>query len=234
MVDYPDEIYSLWHHATSRRVIEDHLAPLLTGAGSAADFGCGAGYWLPVLADVPILHAVDFSEALLDQARARAPRQTRFHDADIGTVALPDPVDVMLCLNALMPESHADALAKLRCMADQVAPGGAALMVLFSEECSHAFTNLEHFAAARAGEEAAHLHAMIEDEHRWVDNPLGYRRHRNGGIVKHWIREEAELVFRSVGFEVKSYFKVPRDWDGPNPFGFEAWFHGWVLGKGDT
>ncbi len=70
----------------------------------------------------------------------------------------------------------------------------------------------------------------------WYSNPLGYVLNGNETVVKYWIKEEAEEVFRIVGGTlVREYFRLdnvknatgempPPDWQQP-------WYHGWILTK---
>jgi SAM-dependent methyltransferase len=229
--DYPSEIYSLWHHDTSRSAILRRLVEHFTPGCVAADFGCGAGYWLDNLSAAKKIYAVDFSKRLLAEAQKNAPHHCETRQQDLSG-PLPGRIDFALCLNALMPESHSDCLLKLSRMRDALSTGGKLILVIFSQECASSYINLKHFSAAQDGREEASLEEVLSWYLGWQNNPLGYTKHRNGTVVKFWCKDEAEAVFQMVGgLRPLECFRVPREWEGRLVGGFEPWFWGWVLEK---
>jgi SAM-dependent methyltransferase len=230
--DYPAEVYSLWHQ-TGGGSLHPRIQKLAPH-GICADFGCGPGYWLSTLSGAQVIHAVDFSQNMLDQAASRAPEQTQFHLQSLSALTLPDPVDFALCLNAVMPESHCDALQILSGLANSLAKNGRLLLVLPSMESLLFVANMQHFDAAARGEEEQSLLERMELWSQWYSNPLGYVRNGNGTVVKYWLKDEAEAVFKQLGMlKVVDHFQLERgrtvSGETP-PVGVKgAWFWGWVL-----
>lgn len=196
--NYEKEVFSLWHVPCG-----DTLRDLIfanASRGPAADLGCGPGYWLAhlgALAD-PV-YAIDFSPGMIAQARTRAPDHTVFLQQELSALALPQPVQTALCLNAVMPESHSHALAILRAVFGCLAPGGRLILVLPSFEAKLFSANINHFLAAERGQEEASLVANLDAWTECFSNPLGYFRNPNGTVVKYWLQAEAETVFERIG-----------------------------------
>jgi len=103
------------------------VLPMLDGAASLLDVGCGEGYLLALaVAHRPglALIGVDYDARRLDQAR------TALHDVpatwiagDVREVDLP-PADVVTCLDVLHYQPAADQDAILARLAGAVRPGG--------------------------------------------------------------------------------------------------------------
>ena len=230
--DYETEVNSLWH-LPDQSVISSRIAPFAKGT-VAADLGCGPGFWLHDLSAADRVYAVDFSEAMLSQAQRRAPEKTTFLRQDLSDLTLPEAVDLALCLNALMPESHADALLKLYRIFRCLKPGGRLILVLPAIEAMLHATNLSHFVAALHGKEADSLQANMDVWLDWFSNPLGYVRNPNETFVKYWARDEMEAAVALVSSaRVTDRFRVryralpfgspPPDHVAP------PWHWGWVF-----
>lgn len=175
---------------------------------------------------------------MLDQAACRAPEITRFHQQSLAELNLPSKVDFALCLNALMPESHSDALQSLTRIFEALAVSGRLVLVLPSMESVLYTANMQHFAAAKRGKEAESLTERMELWSQWYSNPLGYVRNKNGAVVKYWLREEAEAVFQDLGqVRVIERFELERartaNGEVPPTNVKRPWFWGWVLERSD-
>lgn len=233
--NYNAEIVSLYHRAGANAVREA-LHTCLSPGARAADFGCGPGYWLPALAPAAAIAAVDWSANMLAQARANAPAQTVFHHVGLDDVALDAPVDVALCLNALMPESHGHARDLLCNLGRQMAAGGALIVVLPAMESRFYVWNMAHAHAAWAGKERKSLVRLIRTFPKTFNNPLGYVKSGNHQVVKFWIAEEFEAtVTRLLAPTDLRRFKVPVAWtDFVAAADWQAgleppWFWGWTI-----
>lgn len=234
--DYAGEIASLWH-LDRAGIITSAISAHRRG-DSAADLGCGPGYWLACLDEAPRLFAVDFAEGLLEQARGRAPAQTEFLCQNLAALDLPAPVDFALCLNAIMPESHTHALQIFERVFTSLAPGGRLILVLPSIEAMLYAANMMHFAASEDGKESESLTERMEIWAEWYSNPLGYVRNSNDMVVKYWLRPEAEEVFSMTGdVAVLSRFRVAHrrlaTGETLDARFRPPWFWGWVLEKAE-
>lgn len=201
----------------------------------AADLGCGPGYFLDALSNARRLFAADWSSAMLAQARGRAPEGTVFVEQDLRDLDLPEPVDLAICLNALMPESHGDAAAILNAIARALAPGGTLILVAPSLESQLYTINMRHYSETAAGREDESMEHVLDSFMNWFNNPLGYVRAKNDQVMKFWLRAEMEAVLTTdIGLVVEECFKAPVFWrDFQEEAEWQAryeppWMWGWV------
>ena len=94
-------------------VIRRRLDELADPGAIAADFGCGVGHYLPLLARrFRAVHGIDFAASLLDQARDRSSGLTNvmLHRANLATgrarIAIPK-ARVGVCANVLISRDPA-------------------------------------------------------------------------------------------------------------------------------
>lgn len=200
----------------------------------AADFGCGPGYWINSIRKANKIYAIDFSRAMLDEAAKRSPFNTVYLCQELSSVSLPEKIDFALCFNAIMPESHTHALSIFRNIFSTLAPQGRIVVILPSMESVLYTSNILHFFKAQEGKETESFDERISIWSEYYSNPLGYVRNSHGLIIKYWIKNEAEEVFRMTGkMKTISRFVIPYktkafpDNAKVNP----PWFWGWVLEK---
>jgi len=161
-----------------------------------------------------------------------------FHQQNLRDLSLPEPLDFALCLNALMPESHSDALQILQRLFDSLACGGRLVLVLPSMEALLYTANMQHFEASRQGKEEQSLINQMETWSQWFSNPLGYVRNNSETVVKFWLKDEAEAIFKTIGtVRIVETFRLDRDQKTLSevlPDGVpKSWFWGWVLERSD-
>lgn len=225
--DYPAEVYSLWHHEASAKVISERIADYAPCRGAAVDFGCGPGFWLPSLEKASETFGIDFSAHMLRLARENNSRRVKLVHADMSELQFQSYFEFGICLNALMPEGHSDAIHKIRSLTRSMALGGKIVIVVFALESHLTFLNMRHVERAIDGEESESIDEIMTKFEYYYNNPLGYIRERNGQINKFWLKEELEGFFGIAGgIQICEYFKVPREYDVSL---FTPWFHGWVI-----
>ena len=237
LTDYEGQIVSL-NHRPAGAAIRERVRKLLTPVTVAADLGCGPGFFLDALAGVPALYAVDWSAAMLDRAREDAPAGTVFLEQDLRDLALPQPADLAICLNALMPESHGDALGIPSAIARNIAPCGTLILVAPSLESQLYTINMRHYAETAAGREDESIEYVMDSFMNWFNNPLGYVRSKNDQVTKFWLRAEMEaLLITDIGLAIEERFKAPVFWrDFQDEADWQAryeppWMWGWVARK---
>lgn len=234
--EYCLSVTSLWHIPAGELLREKIRA--LSPSGTCADLGCGPGYWLHELANSATLFAVDFSSNMLSQAAERAPAGTIFVQQALQDLDLGNELDFALCLNAVMPRNHAEALRILGAVFSRLKSGGRIVLVMPSLEALLYSANISHFDMAATGREQESLEQKMDTWTEWYSNPLGYVRNSNGNIVKYWLKDEAEQVFDMLGgVAVEECFRVPHrsNATGENPperF-LPSWYWGWVLRRND-
>lgn len=234
--DYDAEIISLARQPGTD-ALRARIRQLADGVRLAADIGCGPGNFLHDLAGAEDILAIDWSANMLRQAAGRAPSGTVFIEQDLRRLDLPRKPQLAICLNALFPESHGDALVLLRALFRNLEPRGVLLIVVPSLESQLYLANAQHFAAAMDGPDAeqASLRRRMADSLESFNNPLGYVRTGNGQVTKFWIAEEFERAVRLTEATVETdRFKVELDWPndafppavdrGPRP-----WHWGFVI-----
>ncbi|MBM3602283.1 MAG: class I SAM-dependent methyltransferase [Alphaproteobacteria bacterium] len=214
--DYDAEVINLSDRAGGAALI-DWLHNLDLNGKVVADLGCGPGHFLPALKGASKIYAIDWAENLLDQARSRGPGQTTYVTTDIRQLKLPEPMDLVLCINALMPESHQDALALIRKMLSLLKPDGLLLLVVPSWESFMLGYNLVHFAAAAQGKEGESERAILARFRDHFNNPFGYIRYTDE-TYRHWLHDEL-LLIPSLHFnaKVQNVFRLAIRWSDVLP-----------------
>jgi SAM-dependent methyltransferase len=184
----------------------------------AADFGCGPGKLLPYLASkFGKVYGFDFSEKLLDIARARC---EGIQNVEIAQADLTQPVgslpivDVIVSLNAaIMPNTRA-RLRFLRGMASRLKPGGILILNLPSVESLlfTAFRETEWYR--RMG-----LSPREAESETDITSLTGPRRAAQGVFnrgtepTKHYLREELIVLVRDeMQLELLEINKMEYDW----------------------
>src|SRR5512143_3485814 len=185
---------------------------------SAADFGCGPGKLLPYLASkFKQVYGYDFSEKLLDIARARC---GTLSNVDVRQVDLTQPVDqlplvdVIVSLNAaIMPDTGA-RLQFLRGMASRLNPGGTLVLNVPSVESLlfSAFRETEWYR--RLGHSPRKAESQTD-----VSSITGPRMaaqgvyYRGDEPTKHYLREELIVLLRDeMHLELLEINKMEYDW----------------------
>jgi SAM-dependent methyltransferase len=202
--------------ADTRGVIRRRLDELADPRAVAADFGCGVGHYLPLLAKrFRVVHGIDFAEALLDQARerTRALDNVAIHRANLASgrakLSLSN-LKVAVCANVLISEDAGLRRGILRTIHRTLKPGGQLLLLVPSLE-SVLFSNQR----------------LVEWNRRlgWSDadavatGTLPARDVVRGLVridnvpTKHYLREEATVLLEEAGFTVSSSDKVEYRWD---------------------
>ena len=214
--DYDAEVINLSDRAGGAALI-DFLQDMDLSGKVVADLGCGPGHFLPALKAASKIYAVDWAENLLQQARSRGPGQTTYVTADMRQLQLPEALDLVLCVNALMPESHEDALAILKNMLSLLKPDGLLLLVVPAWESFMLGYNLVHFAAAAQGQEQESERAILVRFRDYFNNPFGYIRYTDE-TYRHWLHDEMLLIpALHFGAEVLNVFRLAIRWSDVLP-----------------
>jgi SAM-dependent methyltransferase len=214
--DYNSEVINLSDRAGGAALI-DFLQDMDLSGKVVADLGCGPGHFLPALKAASKIYAVDWAENLLQQARNRGPGQTTYVNADMRQLQLPEPLDLVLCINSLMPESHEDALAILKNMLSLLKPDGLLLLVVPAWESFMLGYNLVHFAAAAQGQEQESERAILARFRDYFNNPFGYIRYTDE-TYRHWLHDEMLLIpALHFGAEVLNVFRLAIRWSDVLP-----------------
>ncbi len=181
-----------------------------------ADFGCGTGRALPLLAGLAKqVDAYDFAPRLLAVA-ARATKELanvtcRVADLSDESLTLPT-VDVGVCINALLSPSASLRSRILGTISRTVRVGGRLVLVVPSVESvllsihRHAEIHLKDGWPERSARAAADVTGLTTAGVR--DGVL-----RRGGVkTKHYLREELELLLGSFGWAVDAIEKAEYEW----------------------
>lgn len=204
----------------------DAVNPLLTeihalpdqSEATAADFGCGKGPLLPLLAaKFATVHAVDFAEEMLRHARQRCVglNNVRYHQVSLTDLgSLHGQVDLAVAVNSLVMPDVRDieaALEQIRCC---LKAGGRFLGIVPAIDGVHYWTMLLLDRALKRGMplEAAEKNAAHLAEHRYFD--FAFSRFSFHGIVQHfWQPFEISWRLEKAGFQDVRIEKVLLAWD---------------------
>lgn len=230
LANYDEEIISIFKDAEAARPLIEHIQRHIGPDTVVADLGCGPGNLLPFLKDAKKVYAVDKSENMLAQARERQPLpNVEFVRADIRTLDLPEPADVVVALNALWPTSLTDYSKLLHGVRHNMKEGGLLVLMAMSFECMLYYTNL-HLAwrIEQLGEAEADAYRFLTQKHaETMNNMFGYVQVKPKLLQKFWGREELCERLESQGFSVTetakhilpwaSYFRQEPDWIRQQP-----------------
>jgi SAM-dependent methyltransferase len=181
-----------------------------------ADFGCGTGRALPLLAELADqVDAYDLAPKLLALAKRAAAKHRnvvcRVVDLSDESLALP-PVHVGVCINALLSPSATLRAKILRTISRTVREGGRLALVVPSVESAlltlhrNVEIHLRDGWPDRAARAAADLDGLT---------PAGVRDgvlDRGGVKTKLYLREELELLLASFGWTVDAIEKAEYGW----------------------
>jgi SAM-dependent methyltransferase len=212
---YDREIFSS-SRSDTRGAIRRRLDELADSRAIAADFGCGVGHYLPLLARrFRAVHGIDFANSLLDQARERTRRLTNVsvHRANLATgrsnIKMPK-AKVGICANVLISDDPAMRRGILRTIHRHLAPAARLLLLVPSLE-SVLFANQRLIEWNRR---------LGNSEAESLASGMAPSRDLMRGIVriekvatKHYLREELTLLLGEAGFAVSSCDKVEYSWD---------------------
>ncbi len=212
---YDREIFSSSRADTSG-AIRRRLDELADPAAVAADFGCGVGYYLLLLARrFRVVHGIDFADSLLDQARERTRRiaNVSIHRANLASgrahIKMPK-AKVGVCANVLISDDPAMRRGILRTIHRHLAPGGRLLLLVPSLE-SVLFANqrLVEWNRRLGFSEAESLASGITASRDLMRGLVRIEK----VSTKHYLREEAMLLLGESGFAVSSCDKVEYAWE---------------------
>ncbi len=223
---YEDEIFDSLAN-DRQRIVLSHLKKYAAPDSVACDVGCGIGKYLPELASrFKHVYAIDLSDRLLERAR------TTYADLNNITyiqsnLAKPElkikKPAFAICMNVLIMPGYRTRRRILEHIHQKLVKGGHLLLMLPSLE-SALLSNVQLI-------EWNMLHGMSYGQS--LAEGLQPTAEGGGSVVegilevdsvptKHFIREEAIVTLRNIGFSVLSVEKVEYDWntefDNPPPW----------------
>jgi SAM-dependent methyltransferase len=216
----PDYVAQVHDTLASDRtgVITARLDQFASPRKTAADFGCGVGHYLPALASrFKYIFALDHSQRLLDEAAAvhEELHNVTYRKADLSRPLRKwTPVSFGICMNVLITPDHDLRLAMLRTIHRALSPSGGLLAVVPSLE-SALFTDVRlvewNMRDGMTPRQA--LREGMEGEPGLIGPVAAGVVDSGGEPTKHYLREEAMLMFRNVGFEIENIEKAEYTWD---------------------
>lgn len=214
--DYDGEIFDSLASDRNGTILGqvDRLGRELGKTGTACDFGCGVGKYLPALAQrFRTVHATDLSDECVRQARAACGhlKNVTIHQGDLSAMArAAGKADFVLCTNVLIMPSETMRAGILKRLAAAVRPGGALLLLVPALESAlyaHARRAewLRRSPGARVVASTSHTGVAGRDLFNGI---LGIGKVR----TKHWLKEELAAVLAEHGFAVEAVEKAEYDW----------------------
>jgi SAM-dependent methyltransferase len=213
---YRDEIFSV-SESDKSKVIKKQLKKYARHSGVAADFGCGIGGFVPMLAGYfKKVYAIDFSRSCLEKAKSLYGdlNNVSFHCADLTKPKLSFPkVDSILCVNAVITASLSKRIGILKNLSAHVKKGGHLFLVVPSLE-SAIYTNFRLIEWNLDDGMSPALAAVSG-----IDKPQSPTACLYQGIVeidkvptKHYLKEELTALLEKLGFGIMSFQKVEYGW----------------------
>ncbi len=178
------------------------------------DFGCGEGRSFPYLDKFKKIHAVDFSENMLNKAKQKNNKlaNVEYYKGDLRYYFL-YPVDVVLSVSSVMPKSIQEFNIIISNFIKNLKKEGEIILVLPSFESR---TMLFHYKLdMMTFEKFANdkIRELIGEEIIKCNySPYGYFMTDIGLIQKHWIKDE--IFYRLQNFKFKKIIieKLLLDW----------------------
>jgi 2-polyprenyl-3-methyl-5-hydroxy-6-metoxy-1,4-benzoquinol methylase len=182
--------------------------------GTAFDFGCGVGKYVPTLAKrFAKVHAADISAECIRQARAAHAglKNVAFHKGDLSRAgASAGKVDFALCTNVLIMPSAAMRAGILRRLANTVRPGGGLLLLVPAlESALYAHARRAEWLQRSPGARVIASTTFTGVAGRDIFNGIIAI---NGVRTKHWLLEELETVLAAAGFKITARDKAEYEW----------------------
>jgi SAM-dependent methyltransferase len=196
-----------------RRSVDEHRV----GSSVAAEFGCGIGRTLPLLASrYRQVYAIDFAASLLEVAQRRCSRldNVRYVRADLSrTAGGAKKVELALCVNSLLSPEREKRHGLLRSIRRSLAKRSRLVLVVPSLESS-LYTNARLIEwNRRAGLRGRALRReSIPATARNARDTLDGIVDLQGFRTKHHLREEAIVALQDARFEVLDVQKVEYAW----------------------
>ena len=214
--NYAADIFSVLGNDSRTRIVEliSHLA---APQQVAADFGCGPGQLISLLSEhFSEIHACDWSPALLQEAAKKSAENSHvsFHEFDLSGEAPPPfaPVDLGLCINALIGPDVEERQRIWHTVTDLIAASGKLLLVVPSHE-SALFTSYRRLDwNLRAGLDGKDAETQSHESDENASAREQGVRPIDGVPTKHFLKEELEVQFRDLGFENLEFEKLPYPW----------------------
>jgi SAM-dependent methyltransferase len=214
---YRDEIFSVCESDKSK-IIKRALRKYAKPGGVAADFGCGIGGFVPMLAEhFKKVYAIDFSKSCLQKAESLYGdlNNVSFRCADLTAPKLSFPkVDFILCVNAVITSSLSKRLGIFKNLSVHVKKGGYLFLVVPSLES--AFLTHYRLIEWNLDDGMSPSSAVLGG----FDKTKPSAAHLHQGIVeidkvptKHYLEEELTAVLEDMDFEIMSISKVQYGWD---------------------
>lgn len=200
-----------------RGIIRKRVRAFVPRGSVACDFGCGVGKYLPLLAKrCDTVHAFDLSPRLIERAIESCDglANIEYHVADLADPDIPLPrCDFAVCTNVLILPDRDVRRHILANMRRSLRRGGHLLAIVPSTE-NALFVNQtlaewnRRDGAGVAESYAEPLDALGRDVRALIGGVVPIE----GVATKHYLREEAEVMFTDAGFRVRRVDKVEYDW----------------------
>lgn len=201
----------------------------------AADFGCGVGKYVSVLArNFKHVYAIDFAAQLLKIARERCDEPNiRWMQGDLATTRFRmRRAHFGVCQNVLISPERRKREAILANINRHLVRGGHLMLLVPSTESAiYANQRLVEWNR-REGLRGKALTREVEvprNTLELIDGLFG----RDGVPTKHYLKEEALIMLNRTGFESLSVDKVQYDWDSefadPPPWLSEPFPWDWLV-----
>lgn len=213
---YDDEVFNS-AAADRTGVLRQRLDELAHPRRVACDFGCGIGHYLPLLAPrFGRVVAIDFAADLLARARESHANldNVEFVRADLarGRRNLPR-AHVGLCTNVLIHPDLSVRRAILRRIHRQLVRGGRLVaLVPSTESVLHAGMQLAAWCQRDGVSEPEAIRTGLRATARSGPDLLRGVLLAGGERTKCYLREEAEVLFREAGFQLRSSDKLEFPW----------------------
>lgn len=214
--NYTDNVLEITNQDLSGVLLKE--IELLSGkATTAADLGCGPGSLLKLLAPrFQSVYAVDFAQALLDQAQQEYPFSniTFIQHNLAGTKPLKFKVDAAFCINAMINPSYEKRFKMATNVKNAIKTKGVAIFVVPAfESIFNTYKALIRCEQTTPNIRARTVHNLEKLYSKEVISPIEGIVDIGGTPTKTYTREGLMTFLEEVGLKVKRIEKVEYRWE---------------------
>lgn len=220
-VNYEKNNFSIFDDKKAKKYILLRLDKILRNPDFiVGDLGCGPGHILPFISErCKEVIKIDYAANMLKEAERRNSQLTNviYQHGDMRNLERwYGKFDVVAATNSILPGSISEADKMVGEIYMSLKNGGEFVAVMASIETSNYLARLKFERYRNEGLSETAAIKKIKGEYqkdRKFDGILGFMRDGPDNLVqKYFYRDEIKLIFKKIGFRIKSIGKLCYSW----------------------